>query len=145
MVAANGKKAHILIGDKIPVLTEHMGSGEKTTTVDYEEAGIKLTYTPRIHDNGSVTAAVEAEVSTPVYVPELKAYRIATRQAQTVVRLAPGKQLVIGGLLRKEDVENFRKVPLLGDIPILGKLFRSRYTSSKETEVVIVLSSRVLD
>lgn len=144
MVAANGKKAHILIGDKIPVLTEHLGNGEKTTTVDYEEAGIKLTYTPRIHDDGSVTAAVEAEVSTPVYVPELKAYRIATRQAQTVVRMTPEQPLVIGGLIRKEDVENFRKVPILGDIPLLGKLFRSHYKSSKETEVVIVLKAKVL-
>ena len=144
MVAANGKKAHILIGDKIPVLTEHLGNGEKTTTVDYEEAGIKLTYTPRIHDDGSVTAAVEAEVSTPVYVPELKAYRIATRQAQTVVRMTPEQPLVIGGLIRNEDVENFRKVPILGDIPLLGKLFRSHYKSSKETEVVIVLKAKVL-
>lgn len=145
MMAVNGKKAHILIGDKIPVVTEHIASGEKTATIEYEEAGIKLAYTPRIHSDGSVTAAIEAEVSTPVYVPELKAYRIATRQAQTVVRMMPDKTLVIGGLLRKEDIESFRKVPILGDIPLLGKLFRSHYKSSKETEVVILLRAHVVD
>lgn len=144
MTAANGKKAHILIGDKIPVVTEHMASGEKTSTIEYEEAGIKLTYIPQIHGDGSVSAAIEAEVSTPVYVPELKAYRIATRQAQTSVRMMPGEILAIGGLIRKEDVENFRKIPLLGDLPLLGKLFRSRYVSAKETEVLILLQAQVI-
>lgn len=144
IMAANGKKAHILIGDKIPVVTEHIASGEKTSTIEYEEAGIKLTYVPRIHEDDSVTAAIEAEVSTPVYVPELKAYRIATRQAQTVVRMAADQTLAIGGLLRKEEIESFRKVPLLGDIPLLGKLFRSHYKSSKDTEVVILLRSHVV-
>lgn len=144
MTAVNGKKAHILIGDKIPVVTEHMASGEKTSTIEYEEAGIKLTYVPQIHGDGSVSAAIEAEVSTPVYVPELKAYRIATRQAQTSVRMRPHETLVIGGLIRKEDVENFRKIPLLGDLPLLGKLFRSRYVSAKETEVLILLQAHVV-
>lgn len=144
MTAVNGKQAHILIGDKIPVVTEYMASGEKTATVEYEEAGIKLTYVPQIHADNSVTAAIEAEVSTPVYVPELKAYRIATRQAQTHVRMKPGEVLAIGGLIRNEDVENFRKIPFLGDLPLLGKLFRSKYVSSKETEVVILLQANVL-
>ena len=90
-----------------------------------------------------MTAAIEAEVSTPVFVNEMKAYRIATRQAKTVVRMLPGRTLVLGGLIRKEDVESLRKVPILGDIPLLGKLFRSHYTSSKETEAVILLRSFV--
>ncbi len=142
MAAMNGREARILIGDKIPVTTEHTANGEKTATTEYEDAGIKLRYIPRIHDDGSVTASIEAEVSTPVFVNELKAYRITTRQAQTVVRMMPDKVLVIGGLISREDVESFRKVPLLGDIPLLGKLFRSRYTSNKETEIVILLRAK---
>ena len=134
MAALNGREASVLIGDKIPVVTEYMSGGEKTATTEYKDVGVKLRYVPRIHDDGTVTAAIEAEVSTPVFVNEMKAYRIATRQAKT---------LVLGGLIRKEDVESLRKVPILGDIPLLGKLFRSHYTSSKETEVVILLRSFV--
>lgn len=145
IVTTNGREAHIFIGDKIPVQTEYMSGGEKTTTTEYKDAGIKLTYVPRIHHDGSVTAAIEAEVSTPIFVNELKAYRISTRQAQTVVRMEPEKTLVIGGLLSKEEVESFRKVPLLGDIPLLGRLFRSHYKSAKDTEVVILLRARVLE
>lgn len=144
ITAVNGKEAHILIGDKIPVVTEHLTNGEKTATTEYEEAGIKLTYVPRIQADGSIFAAIEAEVSTPVYVPELKAYRIATRQARTSVRMQEHEPIVIGGLIRKEDIENFRKVPLLGDIPLLGKLFQSRYVSAKETEVVIIVKAQVV-
>ena len=143
MAALNGREASVLIGDQIPVMTEYMSGGEKTATTEYKDVGVKLRYVPRIHDDGTVTASIEAEVSTPVFVNEMKAYRIATRQAKTVVRMLPGKTLVLGGLIRKEDVESLRKVPILGDIPLLGKLFRSHYTSSKETEVVILLRSVV--
>lgn len=143
MTAVNGKEASVLIGDKIPVVTEHMSGGEKTATTEYEDVGVKLRYVPRIHDDDTVTASVEAEVSTPVFVDEMKAYRIATRQAKTVVRMFPGKTLALGGLIRREDVDNFRKVPILGDIPLLGNLFRSHYLSSKETEVVILLRAAV--
>ncbi len=143
MIAVNGREASVLIGDKIPVVTEHMSSGEKTTTTEYEDVGVKLHFTPRIHDDGTVTAAIEAEVSTPVLESELKAYRIATRQAKTVVRMFPGKTLVLGGLIRREDVETMRKIPGLGDIPLLGKLFRSYYKSAKDTEVVILLRADV--
>lgn len=143
MAAINGREASVLIGDKIPVVTEHVSGGEKTATTEYKDVGVRLRYVPRIHDDGTVTAAIEAEVSTPVFVNEMKAYRIATRQAKTVVRMLPGRTLVLGGLIRREDVESLRKVPVLGDIPLLGKLFRSHYKSSKETEVVILLRSSV--
>lgn len=142
IMAMNGQAAHILIGDRVPVAKEHTKQGEKTTSVSYEEAGVKLNYTPIIHADGSVTAAIEAEVSTPVLVPEMKAYRISTRRAKTVVRMKPDKTLVIGGLIGKEEMEHFRKVPLLGDIPLVGKLFQSRYKTAKETEVVIMLQAR---
>lgn len=144
MMAVNGKEARILIGDKIPVQTEHVTNGEKTMSTEYEDAGIKLTYIPRIHDDNTVTASIEAEVSTPVFVPELKAYRIATRQARTEVRMNEGEPLTIGGLISREDIEHFRKVPVLGDIPLLGKLFRNHYKSNKETEVVIILRAFVV-
>ncbi|WP_273060742.1 type II secretion system protein GspD [Colibacter massiliensis] len=144
IVAKNGQEARIFIGDKIPVVTEHVSGGERTSTTEYKDAGILLQYTPRIHRDGTVTAKIHGEVSMPVYVRDLKAYSIATRQVDTEVRVKANESLVIGGLIGKEEVENFRKIPILGDIPILGKLFQSRYRSRKETEVVIIIKSAVL-
>lgn len=129
---------------KVSVQTEHLSGKETAVSTTYEEAGIKLTYTPQIHSDDSVTAQLVAEVSTPVFVPEMKAYRIATRQARTVVRLRDGEPLVIGGLIRREEVEHFRKVPILASLPVLGKLFRYHYKSHKNTEIVLVLKSHVL-
>lgn len=144
MMASNGRMAKILIGDRIPILTEHLQNGQMTTTTDYTDAGIKLIYTPWIHDDGSITAHIQAEVSTPVLVTELKAYRFMTRQAETQVRIEQGKTLVIGGLIDKEDIENFRKIPILSSLPFIGRLFRSQYTSSKETEIVIMVKAEIV-
>lgn len=144
LVASNGREAQILIGERVPVQTEHLSNGETSVSTAYEDAGIKLIYTPQIHPDNSVTAAIYAEISTPVFVPELKAYRIATRQAKTVVHVRDGEPLYIGGLIKKEDVESLRKVPLLGSIPLLGKLFQYRYKAHKDTEIIISLTSNVL-
>ena len=142
LMAQNGREAQILIGDRIPVLTEHVTDGEVSRTTEYEDAGIKLSFTPRIHEDGSVTAHIRAEVGTPILVPELKAYRITTRRADTDVCMQPGRDLLIGGLISREEINNLRKVPILADIPVLGKLSRYHYTSKKETELVILIRSR---
>lgn len=144
MMTLNGREGKILIGDRIPVLTEHVQNGQTTTTTEYTEAGIKLNYKPQINEQGDITATVHAEVSTPVLVPEMKAYHIITRQVETKVRMHDGQTMVIGGLIDKEDTKNFRKVPFLGDLPILGALFRSTYHSKKETEVLLFLTAEIV-
>lgn len=144
VVTMNGKKAEILIGSRIPVVVEHMENGVKTTATEYRDAGIKLTYTPIISENDEITAEIHAEVSTPYLVPEMKAYRIITRSANTNVRLLSGDMLTIGGLIDKEDSKTFRKVPILGDIPILGKLFQSRSSSTEESEIVIIIKADII-
>lgn len=144
VVTMNGKKAEILIGSRIPVVVEHMENGVKTTATEYRDAGIKLTYTPIISADDEITAEIHAEVSTPYLVPEMKAYRIITRSANTNVRLLSGDMLTIGGLIDKEDTDTFRKVPILGDIPILGKLFQSRSRGTEESEIVIIIKADII-
>lgn len=144
VVTMNGRKAEILIGSRIPVIVEHMENGVKTTATEYKDAGIKLSYTPRISKTDEITATVRAEVSTPYLVPEMKAYRIITRQADTMVRLRSGDELIIGGLIDKETSHVFRKVPILGDIPLLGKLFQSKKTSVEESEIIIVIRAELV-
>lgn len=139
VVTMNGRKADI------PVIVEHMENGVKTTTTEYKDAGIKLTYTPIISADNEITADVEAEVSTPYLVPEMKAYRIITRSANTMVRLASGQLLAIGGLIDKEEGKTFRKVPILGDIPLLGKLFQSHGKSLEESEIIILIRADVIE
>lgn len=145
VVTMNGKEAEILIGNKIPVLVEHLDNGVRTTTTEYKDAGIKLSYTPRISERNEITARINAEVSTPYLVPEMKAYRIITRQADTMVRLKSGDMLTIGGLIDKEESRTFRKVPILGDIPLLGKLFQSRGQSLEESEIIIIIRADIIE
>ena len=144
VVTMNGRKAEILIGSRIPVIVERLDNGTRTTATEYKDAGIKLTYTPLISENDEITATIRAEVSTPYLVPEMRAYRIITRQADTMVRLKSGDEIVIGGLIDKETTETFRKVPLLGDIPLLGKLFQSKTKSEEESEIIIIIRAELV-
>ncbi len=140
----DGKEANILIGDRIPVLVEKVENGKTTNTIEYVEAGIKLKYTPRINADGLITAAVHTEVSTPSFVPEMKAYRISTREAETNIRMKDGETMVIGGLINTEESGGKSRIPGLADLPILGKLFQSSSKSKTETEVMIFLTARIV-
>ena len=80
IMAMNGETAHILIGERIPVIEETEVNGERKRSTRYEEVGIKLNYTPIITADGGVDAKIHAEVSTPIMVSEMKAYKISTRQ-----------------------------------------------------------------
>lgn len=145
LTTLDGKQARILVGDRIPVLVERTESGKTTTTIEYVDAGIKLSYTPRINEDGLITATVRTEVSTPALVPEMKAYRITTREAETQVRMKDGETIIIGGLIGSDESKQFSKVPGLGDLPLLGALFRNTNRTKNETEVVIILKAKIVE
>lgn len=140
----NGKEARVLIGDHIPILTEKTDNGKTTTTVEYIDAGIKLTYTPSITAGGTITAKVRTEVSTPTLVADIKNYRITTREAESNVSMKDGETMVIAGLIGSEESKTNSKVPFLSDIPLLGALFKSEHNNKSETEVVIFLTARIV-
>ncbi|MBP1763051.1 MAG: pilQ [Firmicutes bacterium] len=141
----NGKAARIHIGDQIPVVATTVSGGATTTSTEYKDAGIILQYTPRIDADGWISAALYTGVSTPVYVADLKAYRIAIREAETEVRMKNGETIVIGGLLDKSTVDSRTKIPLLGDLPLLGKLFQNSGSTQDETEIMIFLTARIVE
>ena len=145
ITAVNGQEAKILIGDRIPVLVETRDDGETRTTIRYEEAGIRLTCTPSISTDGTVDAEIYAEVSNPVMVSELKAYRITTRQAETRVRLNKGDVLVIGGLMDNRAGKQSSKIPFLGDIPLLGKLFQHARKTKDSVELYIFVKAEIIE
>ena len=144
IMALNGETAHILIGERIPVIEESEVNGERKRSTRYEEVGIKLNYTPIITADGGVDAKIHAEVSTPIMVSELKAYKISTRQAHTRVRLQHGEVLVIGGLMDNRDQHQIQKVPILGDIPLLGKLFRHSRKTKDSIEMLVLVRATVV-
>ena len=100
---------------------------------------------PRAQYDGNIVARVHTEVSTPVYVEDLKAYRFQKRSADTTVRLKNGETMVIGGLIDSDESRSLSKIPFLGDLPVLGAFFRSVRTSRTETELMIFLTAHVLD
>lgn len=144
IMTINGREAVINIGGELPVSVTTISDHTTTTSIEYKDAGIILKYTPRVNADGYITATVHTEVSSPAYVPELKAYKFNKRSANTEVRLKDGETMVIGGLIGKDELSSVRKVPLLGDLPVLGALFRSVGNSQNESEVVIFLTAHIV-
>lgn len=143
ITALNGQPAHISIGSSVPIAKTASNNNSLTTSYEYHDAGIILSYTPQINDDGFITAKVHTEVSSPEYVEELKAYRFQKRSADTTVRLKDGETLVIGGLIGSEQSRHLAKVPLLGDIPLLGSLFRSDSAKENSSEIIIFLTAQI--
>ena len=140
-----GKEAIINIGSEVPVPTVSTTNSTTTTSIKYREAGIILKCTPRVNEDGIITVKVHTEVSSPMYVEDMKAYRFQKRSADTIVRLKDGQTMVIGGLIGSDEAKQMSKIPFLGDIPILGNLFKHIQKSKSDTEVMIFLTAHEVD
>ena len=140
LITVPGKEASIFIGSHIPVVTEKHNNGESTYSTEYVDAGIKLTYTPVVSNDGYITSSVHTEVSTPTLISELKNYRINSRTADTNVRMRNGETLIIGGLINEEEQKQLQQIPFLSKIPLLGALFKNHYSSKSKTEVIMLLT-----
>src|SRR5712692_4130707 len=145
----NGKAAKILIGDRVPLraaTTDIIGGGSRTT-YDYKEVGIKLTAEPTIHLDNSSTVKLGLEVSAlgaNVGTANEPAFSIGTRSAETFMLLRDGETAILGGLIRDEDRHAKVRVPVLGDIPILGSIFTSYDNPSGRTDVLLTITPRVV-
>ena len=139
-----GREAVINVGSSVPVPKTQTTNSTVTTSLEYRDAGIILKYTPRINADGTITAQIHTEVSTPQYVEDLRAYRFNTRSADTTVTVRDGEPMIIGGLIGAEESKSVSKIPFLGDLPILGALFRNHRKSKSESELIIFLTAHVL-
>lgn len=140
-----GREAVINIGGSVPVPKVSTTNSTVTNSIEYKDAGIILRYTPQVNEDGYITAKIHTEVSSPIYVEEMKAYRFQNRSADTMVRLRDGETMVIGGLIGSEESRSLSKIPFLGDLPILGVFFRNVRHSKSESEIMIFLTAHVLD
>lgn len=140
-----GREAVINIGGEVPVPTVSVTNATTTTSVTYRDAGIILRCTPRVSPDGGITVRLHTEVSSPSYVDAIKAYRFSKRSADTEVRLRDGETMVIGGLIGSEESKSLSQIPLLGDIPILGALFRNERKSKTDSEIMIFLTAKIMN
>lgn len=153
----DNQPAYIQVGQKVPRITGSVvNQNGQTNTVDLENVGLILGVTPRISPDGTVVMEVDAEKSQlgteldgiPITVSNdgtiIRSPRIETTTAQTTVSAASGETIVLGGLISKSSQQVNRKVPWLGDLPLLGRLFRFDSDIGKRTELVIILTPHVI-
>ncbi len=137
MSMLSGETADLLVGGEIPFVTRNRDE----TTVVYKEYGVKLLVGAKVMKNNRIRMALAQEVSSIAGQYEYEYGRIPTfktRRSKSVIELNNGESFILGGLLNSEDIEGLSKVPMLGDVPILGSLFRNANTSRAKTELVIV-------
>lgn len=147
--ARNRETAKILIGDKVPnITTTSTATGFVSTNVQYLDVGLKLDVVPTITADNEVSIKVALEVSNianQIITSEgTVAYQIGTRSASTVLRLKDGENQVLAGLINDDDRRSANKVPGLGDIPLLGRLFSSNLQEGKKTEIVLSITPRIV-
>ena len=149
----DGKKASILMGDKVPVFTSTSDSNESdsdaTMSVEYKEVGVKLEVIPRLNDEDkeTITMVIKPSVSTISQWVESgnnKAPQISERSAETTLRVKSGETILLGGLLRDEEIKSIKKIPFLSKLPVLGELFKNRSIDKKNTEILIAITPTII-
>jgi general secretion pathway protein D len=147
--AKSREKAHILIGDKVPVITSTSNAtGFVAESVNYLDVGLKLDVEPIVSPDDEVTIKLGLEVST--LAKEVRttagslAYQIGTRNANTTLRLRDGETQLLAGLISNEDRSTSNRVPGLGDLPLAGRLFSSQKDDVQRTELVLAITPRIL-
>ncbi len=142
LTALSGETATFLAGGEIPIL---VAQGLGAVSVEYKQYGVSLAYTPTVLADGRISLRVRPEVSQlssagAVTLENNSIPALITRRAETTVELGSGESLVIGGLLQNNHDNSITKTPGLGDVPVLGALFRSNGFKRQETELVIVVT-----
>jgi general secretion pathway protein D len=151
VLARNNQQAVITVGQEVPFITNTRfdTGGNQINTVQYQDIGIILRVTPFITSDGMVEMIVSPEISnlTDQTVPVqagVDAPVIAKRSADTVVVTPNGQTVIIGGLMEDRRLESISKIPVLGDLPLLGVLFRRKITGNEKTELIIFLTPHIV-
>lgn len=148
LVVRSGEKGGFLAGSKIPYPIVTSTGGTATSSIVFMDVGVKLNFAPEVMDDGSIRLKIDpAEVSTlsGTLIGGTNGYPIIdTREVRTNVVLRDGECLVMAGLLSEENIKTMSKVPWLGDIPILGALFRSTTDDIKEKELVFFITPKLI-
>jgi general secretion pathway protein D len=147
--ARNKETATIMIGDKIPnITTTSTSTGFVSENIQYIDVGLKLEVQPTIYADNEVAIKVALEVSSIARTTQTAsgalAYQIGTRNASTVLRLKDGENQVLAGLIRDEEIASRNKVPGLGDLPMLGRIFGNDNDQNDKTEIILSITPRLI-
>jgi pilus assembly protein CpaC len=149
LVALSGQEASFLAGGKFPYVTSTLDTnGFKSDKVQFEEFGVSLKFTPIVQSNGLITLRVAPTISEIVETVTLAGGNqlpiVDTRQLETSAQLHDGQTLVLAGLLRDNMTDAINKVPLLGDIPVLGSLFRSKSYQNEKSDLMVTITPHLV-
>jgi pilus assembly protein CpaC len=152
LVALSGETASFLAGGEFPIPISQGGGTTGSTpaiSVEFKPFGVSLAFTPTVLADGVINLVVQPEVSSidptaSVTINNLVIPGLQTRRAKTVVELRDGESFAMAGLIRKDFQDTIRQVPLLGSIPIIGTLFRSTGFQNDQTELVIIVTPRLV-
>ena len=150
MVTLSGEKASMLVGGQIPVPVSNQNG---QVSIEWKDYGIKLDITAEASLDGIITSKVKAEVSAMEWNSinkielgtNIKIPPIRMRKAETSIALASGQTMAIGGLISNDVTRDVTKIPLLGDLPVIGQLFRSTSFTKGETELIILVTPTIVD
>ncbi len=144
LMTLNGEEATMSIIDEVP--SPNFDEDGNIQSYDYERAGIELTFTPWITENNEIELKINPSVSSfGANPPGPEPPSRKTRSVDTRLRLENGETFAIGGLIQEDEIESMSKVPLLGDIPLIGEIFKSRSNESNKTELVILVTPRIIN
>jgi pilus assembly protein CpaC len=149
LITQDGKEASFLAGGEFPYPVVQGGGANQTVTIVFKEFGVRLRFTPTITGGGYVHLKVAPEVSTldfanAVVMEGFRVPALQTRRTETEVELRDGQTFAISGLLDRNMNETLRRVPGIGDIPILGYLFRSQAYQKNNTELVVMITPHIV-
>jgi len=151
LTVIDGKRASLQIGDEVPILTQQAqatvaGAAPIINSVTYRNTGVILGLVPRINEKGRVVLDVEQEVSevNTGTASTLGSPTITQRRIKTTVAVKDGESLTLGGLMQDRSSNGRTQLPILGDVPVVGNLFKSKDDNIKRTELLIIITPRVV-
>ena len=153
LIALSGDEAQFLAGGEFPVPVASSTGGGQTVTIEFKKFGVQLKFRPIVLSRGIINLRMEPEVSeldftnaqtVPSGVSNLVVPGLTTRSASTTVELRDGQSFAIAGLLSSQNRNNLAQVPWIGSVPVLGALFRSAAYQQKETDLVIIVTPRLI-
>ncbi len=148
LVTSNGQEANFLVGGEFPIPVLQGGGNGGAVTIQYREFGIRLRFTPQITENDTIKLNLTQEVSSldvtnGVNISGFFIPALSTRRAETLVELTSGQSFIVAGLLNNQEQQQLAKIPVIGDVPILGNLFKSRQEKLSRTELVMLVTPEI--
>lgn len=153
-VATSGKSAQLNVGKEVPIQTQTVSGGADAAdptriaqSIEYRKTGVILNVLPLVNDRGEITLQIQQEVSDvedPAATAVIRSPSFPQRQIQTTITMASGDTAVLGGIRRERESITRRKIPLLGDIPGVGEVFKNKEITREQTELVVLVTPTIL-